>query len=357
VLHRAVAHPGGGLGREQLSARDLARRIAAAVDGSRGLVDKALRRAQARVHVRHVEGEGLIGRERLAELLPRLEVRDRFVERAPAHADRGGRHGRAEASEHAERDLESAAFGADPVLIGNGGVGEAHVADRMRAEHLEARRRHAARVRRHVEHRQRAAISGARLSDFARRAREQRVEVRDARVGDESLVSVEAPTGRGAHRARRDVAEARAGAGLGEREARDALAVHDTPQHVAAQGAVVARRERIGTQSLHHEHHVEHRAVIRELAAQRAERSHRDGARRRESARIRAAVRSRDAPREQARFRERRERAFRGLRLVELRELGGELATDTIRGRRQAVELRAVAGVHISRSALPRRAW
>src|SRR5437870_730810 len=79
--------------------------------------------------------------------------------RAARHAVRGRGHRRTEPRERRQRDLETAAFRAETMTIRHLDVVEAHVADRVRAEHFEARDLEATRRARHVEHRQALRIS------------------------------------------------------------------------------------------------------------------------------------------------------------------------------------------------------
>src|SRR5207248_14625 len=64
---------------------------------------------------------GVVG-ERRAELDARLRVGESLVERAAAHADRGGADGGTEDVERAEGELEAVAFLAEPLRYGNSGV-------------------------------------------------------------------------------------------------------------------------------------------------------------------------------------------------------------------------------------------
>jgi acyl-CoA dehydrogenase len=74
VLHRAVAEPRRGLGREELGARDLGGGALAAVHGGRGLADEQLGGPQAHVHLGDVEAQTLEGGERASAEVARAKL-------------------------------------------------------------------------------------------------------------------------------------------------------------------------------------------------------------------------------------------------------------------------------------------
>jgi len=130
-------------------------------------------------------------------------------------------------------------------------------------------------------------------------------------------VPVEPPSALGFLGAGRDLVQARAGIGLGERECRDAFTPRDLAQDFAAQLRLRAERERMRAEALHDEHDVEHAAVIRELVADRAQCAHRDSRWIGELTGIRAAVAARHGPSREAGLAHDRERGVRGACLVE----------------------------------------
>ncbi len=333
MLHGPIADPRGVLRGEELGPGHFGGRSLAAVDGRRGFGDEQLRRAQAHVHLGEVEAQTLERRERPAELLPGREVRARFLERPACEAVRGGGDGRSETAERRERDLETLTFLAEQMIGLHLDRVQVDVSDRVRRHHFEARDLEAARGSRHVEHRE-----ALRLAGLPRRPREHGVEVGDASVRDERLAPVENPAALALLRARRDVAEARTGAGLREREGRNLATARDERKNLAPERVLARERDRVRAETLEHEDDVEHARVPGQLLAHRAQRAHADLGLQGEGARLRAAVALGDGPFREPDSGERGEgRARRGV-LAELLEARRDFRADVARQRRERLQ-------------------
>jgi hypothetical protein len=244
-----------------------------------------------------------------------------------------------EPSERRERDLEALALLADQMVVGHLDIVQDHVADRVRREDLEALDLDPAALRRDVEHRE--ALG---LPDLPRRAREHGEEIRDADVRDERLAAGEEPSVAAVRRARRDVPEARSGAGLGDREGGDAPPARDERKDLLAERGGTRARDRVGAEPLQDEDDVEHPRVPGELVAHRAERADADLGIGREGIRLRAAVALGHGPRDEAGLREDDERGTRAGGLVEAVHARAGLLPDVVREHRERTEYRFRTG-------------
>src|SRR5260221_9005054 len=115
-LNRLVGDPGRRLAGVELGHRRLARERTPAVLEPGGALEQEPRRLQAPLHLGELELHRLDPRDRTAERLALLGVPHRLLERRAHHADRLGGHPDAAGVEHAHRDLEALAHGAQPLF-------------------------------------------------------------------------------------------------------------------------------------------------------------------------------------------------------------------------------------------------
>ena len=85
------------------------------------------RRVDPRGHVGEAEGDGLVLGDRLAELLARLRVLDRVLERRPRDPRGGGPERDPRPVERAHEPVEALPFVAEPPVLGQLGVLEEHL--------------------------------------------------------------------------------------------------------------------------------------------------------------------------------------------------------------------------------------
>ena len=193
----------------------------------------------ARRHLRELVRDRLEPRQRPAERMPLLDVRDGGIEGRLRHADGESADARPEEIERVHRHAEAVVDVAEHLLGCDRNAVEVEAADRMRREQLEGLAGEPLALARDDERGDpsRAAVGGA---------REDAVDVGLGRVRDPDLRAGEPEAASAlALCPQRQVRRVRAGLGLAERERGDGLAAREPRDPLVAQ-LPVAPRLRIG---------------------------------------------------------------------------------------------------------------
>src|ERR1051326_4564165 len=123
----------------------------------------------------------------LAELGARLRIRNAFIKCTPGHPARGRAHARTKHVESLQRQSQAVAGVADQVFCRHPAVGELQFADWMGRDHLRpSRHTESLHARADDEWRNLCTPVAARA-----RAREHGIEISDAGVRDETLLTVD----------------------------------------------------------------------------------------------------------------------------------------------------------------------
>src|SRR5712691_7367370 len=239
LLDRVVAHDSRaaehlhGLGRgahrrvrrERLRVGAEQARVLAQIERGGGAPDEQPRRLDLHAHLGQLEGDALLGDQRLAEGLALARVRGRVLEGGARDAHGPGRDLRPRGLEEVHRDGEAAAFlteqpaGGDPRAVENdrARVGGAEPELVLLAPRLHAR----------------VPALEQEGGDRPVELREDDRELRDAAVRDVALLPLEHVAVAVAARGRADRGEVGAGLRLGERDRREAAALVGEPRQIA----------------------------------------------------------------------------------------------------------------------------
>jgi hypothetical protein len=212
----------------------------------------------------------LVRGERLAELSATPRVGDGFVERAPRHPAGRRADRRAKRAERRHREAKSIALRAHAILCGHAQSLKLDLADRVRRDetralaHLEA-----VHARADDEGGNLRAAVGA-----TARAREDRVEICQPGVGDETLAPVEHVAVAVAPRGGLNRRHVRADLRFGQGESGDGTTRRGARQPEVAHVFGRGERDGVRAESLHHEGEIGERRGIGKLLANQAERAH-----------------------------------------------------------------------------------
>src|ERR1043166_3740347 len=220
-------------------------------------------------HVRQLFLNQLVSRQWPAELLSRLGVQNTFINRSSGHPRCGRAHAGAKHVERLQSQSQPFALTANHIFGRNPAILELKLANWMRGNHLRA---FGYAETRHASTDDESRNLGAAVITRAR-AREDRVKVGNAGVGDESLppvdnVSVVFAAGRSL-----ESRHVRTSVRLSQGERSDGLSPASARQPKVTHMFIRRHTDRISTQALHNESEIRQRGRIRKCFTDEAERT------------------------------------------------------------------------------------